>query len=157
MVLKPHNLKPPPGARRKRKRIGRGDSTGHGSYATRGLKGQKARGGKPPRPGFEGGQLPLIKRLPAMRGFRNPFRREFTVVKLGDLARRFPPGAEVTLEAMAQAGLVRRAGLPVKVLSNGGIDRPLKVVAHRFSRQAREAIQAAGGAVVELEPRGEER
>jgi len=153
MAVQPHTLRPPKGARRERKRIGRGDGSGHGSYSGRGIKGQKARGGKPPRPGFEGGQLPLVQRLPKQRGFVNLSRREYALVKLGDLDARFEAGAEVDILAMARAGLVRDLDLPVKVLSNGGLTKPLKVTAHRFSARAREMILSAGGEVRELEPR----
>lgn len=152
MAVRTHNLRPPKGARRRRRRVGRGDASGHGSYSGRGIKGQKARGGKPPRPGFEGGQLPLVQRLPKQRGFVNPFRREYTLVKLGDLDARFEAGAVVDILAMARAGLVRDLDLPVKVLSNGGIRKPLTVIAHRFSAKAKEQVLAAGGQVQELEP-----
>lgn len=144
-----HQVKPPPGARRRRKRVGRGDRAGGGSYCGRGIKGQKARSGKGPRPGFEGGQLPLIKRLPVKRGFVNIFRVPFAVVNLRQLDI-FPAGSEVTLEKMQAAGLIGNIKGPVKVLGDGEVDKPLTVCAHRFSREARRKIEAAGGKVQEL-------
>jgi large subunit ribosomal protein L15 len=144
-----HNLSPPPGARKKRKRVGRGDSSGHGSYSGRGTKGQKARGGKGPRPGFEGGQLPLIKRLPEKRGFVNIFRTEYAIVNVGSL-NDFPEGTEVTPQRLLEAGLVRNLKRPIKLLGDGELTRPLIVEAHRFSRSAREKIEAAGGKVKEI-------
>lgn len=144
-----HLLKPSPGSRTRRRRVGRGDSGRQGSYCGRGMKGQKSRSGKGPRPGFEGGQLPLIKRLPSKRGFTNIFRTEYTVVNLKKL-ERFPEGSEVTLEKMKEAGLISAVKGPVKVLGDGDLSKPLTVHAHRFSREARRKIEAAGGRVQEL-------
>ncbi len=142
-------LSPAPGSRRPRKRVGRGDGSGHGTYSGRGSKGQKARAGVHMKPGFEGGQLPLIKRLPRKRGFTNIFRVEYSVVNLAGL-NRFEAGSEVGPAEMRAAGLVRTLRKPVKVLGRGQIDRALTVRAHRFSASARAAIEAAGGKVEEV-------
>lgn len=147
--MKIHQLRPAPGARRPRKRVGRGDGSGHGTYSGRGLKGQKSRSGGGVRPTFEGGQLPLVKRLPEKRGFFNPFRVEYSVVSVAAL-NRFPEGAEVTPQAMAEAGLVKSLKKPVKVLGDGEVKRPLVVQAHRFSRAARLKLEAAGGQAEEI-------
>lgn len=150
-----HELRSPPGARRPRKRIGRGTGSGRGDLSGRGRGGQKARSGKGPRPGFEGGQTPLVLRLPHKRGFHNPFRKTYQVVHLGDLDAHFSPGEKVTVERMAQVGLVRHPDKPVKVLADGALTKPLTVVAHCFSAAARQKVLAAGGQVEELEaPRG---
>jgi large subunit ribosomal protein L15 len=141
------NLRPAQGARKKPKRVGRGPSSGHGKTATRGHKGHKARSGGGKAPGFEGGQMPLYRRIPK-RGFRNPFRREFAVVNVSDLARCFPQGGEVTPETLVGAGLISAAasGL-VKVLGDGELASgvALSVRAHGFSKAAVAKIQAAGG------------
>lgn len=140
------DLRPAAGARRRPKRVGRGPSSGHGKTATRGHKGHKARsgGGKPP--GFEGGQMPLHRRIPK-RGFnRSRFRQEWAVVNVGELGRRFPDGGEVGPERLVEAGVVRPAlAGRVKVLGEGQLAAPLVVRAHAFSRAAAEKIQAAGG------------
>ena len=142
--MRQDTLRPPLGAKHRRKRVGRGTGSGHGTYATKGLKGQKARSGGGPRPGFEGGQLPLVKRLPRKRGFTNIFRQEYEVVNLRAMAR-FEPGTEVTPEVLLEAGLIKTLAKPVKVLGDGELDRALVVKAHRFSASAREKIAAAGG------------
>jgi len=141
-----HELRPPAGARRKRKRVGRGDGSGHGSYSGRGCKGQKSRSGGGVRLGFEGGQLPLIKRLPRKRGFTNIFKTEYEIVNVGQL-KTFPPNAEVTPQVLFNAGLVKHKGRPVKVLGEGVIDRPLVVRASKFSASAERKILAVGGKV----------
>ncbi|MBI2369928.1 MAG: 50S ribosomal protein L15 [Deltaproteobacteria bacterium] len=141
MVLS--ELKPVPGSRRRRKRVGRGPGSGHGRYATYGAKGQKARAGGAKGPGFEGGQMPLQRRVPK-RGFTNPFRKEYAVVNLRDL-EAFAAGSTVDVQALRERGLVRRVRAGVKVLAEGSLDRPLVVRAHRFSAQARAKIEAAGG------------
>ncbi len=143
--MKLNELKPPRGSRRKRKRIGRGDGSGHGGTATRGAKGQKARSGGNVKPGFEGGQMPLTRRLPK-RGFKNPFRKELTIVNLGQLGR-FPGGATVDPEALLETGVIKKIGDGVKILGKGSLDRPLKFRVHAVSSGAREKIEAAGGAV----------
>jgi large subunit ribosomal protein L15 len=142
-------LSPAPGSRRGRKRVGRGDGSGHGSYSGRGCKGQKSRSGNKVRPGFEGGQLPLIKRLPSKRGFRNPFRTEYSTVNIGGLGI-FGPESEVTPEKLVAAGLVKSLRQPIKILATGEISHPLVVKANKFSAAAKAKIEAAGGKVEEV-------
>ena len=149
-MVKQNNIAPAPGSRRPAKRVGRGLGSGHGTYSGRGCKGQKSRAGFKIRPGFEGGQLPLIKRLPRKRGFHNIFRTEYTTVRVGTL-NGFDAGSEVTPEKLAAAGMVKSLNSPVKILADGDIDRALKVKAHRFSAAARAKIEAAGGTVEEVE------
>lgn len=144
-----HELRPPMGAKKARKRVGRGDSSGHGSYSGRGMKGQNSRSGGGVRPGFEGGQQPLITRLDKLPGFTNIFRKEFTVINLDRLAK-FPANSEVTPQVLLESGAVRDLRKPVKVLGRGEIDRPLVVEAHRFSGSARRKIEEAGGTVREI-------
>lgn len=142
-------ISPSPGSRKARKRVGRGDGSGHGTYSGRGCKGQKSRAGYRMKPGFEGGQLPLIKRLPRKRGFTNIFRIEYSVVNLTRL-NVFEPESEVDLEKLITAGIVKSLRRPVKILGEGDIDRPLSVKAHKFSAAARTKIEAAGGTVEEV-------
>ena len=144
-----HQIVPSPGARRARKRVGRGDAAGQGSYGGRGMKGQKSRSGYRIRPGFEGGQLPLIKGLPMKRGFNNKFKIHYSLVKLEDL-EAFDTGERVTPEALYQHGLVPNLKSPVKVLGNGELGKALTVVANKFTGAARAKIEAAGGAVEEV-------
>ena len=147
--MRQHELKPPKGAKRPRKRVGRGDSSGHGSYSGKGMKGQNSRSGGGVRLGFEGGQLPLIKSLPTLRGFTNVFRKEYSVVNLDKLAR-FDAGSEVTPQSLVDSGLVKNLAKPVKVLGRGELEVPLTVEAHKFSDSARSKIEAAGGSVREI-------
>jgi large subunit ribosomal protein L15 len=147
--MRQDKLTPALGSRKDRKRVGRGDGSGHGTYSGRGCKGQKSRAGFRMRPGFEGGQLPLIKRLPRKRGFTNIFRTEYSIVNLGSLST-FAAGSEVTAEALVAAGIIKSTQQPVKVLAQGGIDRPLTVKANRFSAAARAQIEAAGGKAEEV-------
>lgn len=142
-----HDLRPPPGSRHARKRVGRGYGSGHGTYAGRGLKGQKARSGGGVRPGFEGGQLPLIRRMARKRGFTNRFRVEYSTVSLARLAG-FEAGTEVTPEVLHQRRIVRTLRQPIKVLADGTLSAALTVHAHAFSAKARQAIEAAGGRAV---------
>jgi len=142
-------LSPAPGARKKSKRVGRGDGSGHGSYSGRGCKGQKSRSGNKMRPGFEGGQLPLIKRLPQKRGFVNIFRTEYITVNIDKLGI-FKPGSKVTPEKMLAAGIVKTLGRPIKILAAGEISHPLVVKANKFSAAAKAKIEAAGGKVEEV-------
>lgn len=144
--MRQDELRPPKGAKRPRKRIGRGDGSGRGTYSGRGIKGQKARSGPGIRPNFEGGQLPLAKALPSTRGFTNIFKKQFSVVNLNRIATLDGEG-EVTPERMAEAGLVRDLKRPVKVLGRGELERPLVVEAHFFSTSARRKIESAGGSV----------
>lgn len=148
--MKLHDLQPPKGAKKQRKRVGRGHASGQGTYAGRGRKGQKARSGGAKSPYFEGGQLPLVRRLPHKRGFVNIFRVDYAEVNVDRLAAVFEAGAEVTPEAMAAAGLFKPADKPVKILGRGELDKPLTVTAHRFSASARAKIEAAGGTVREI-------
>jgi len=136
------SLKPPSGATKKRKRVGRGIGSGHGKTSTRGHKGYFARSGAKRRPGKEGGQMPLIRRLPKV-GFWNPFRVEYQVLNLADIEKA--TGSTFDLVAMKHQGLVRHAGRPVKVLGNGAISRAVTVHANAFSESAKEKIAAAGG------------
>lgn len=137
-----HELISPPGSRRNRRRRGQGDAAGQGSYAGRGFKGQKKH--ESVRPHFEGGQLKLIKRLPYMRGFHNPFRVEYIGVNL-DRLEMFGAGAEVSPESLVERGLVNRPGLPVKILGTGEALRGVRVTAHAFSASAKAKIEGAGG------------
>ncbi|MBI2830187.1 MAG: 50S ribosomal protein L15 [Chloroflexi bacterium] len=139
-----HDLSPAPGSRKDRKRVGRGDASGHGSFSGRGQKGQKARSGAKVRPGFEGGQLPMVKRLPRIHGFTNIFRTEYSIVNLAALSS-FEAGSEVTPQSLFDAGLVNTLRHPVKILGDGEIDRPLSVKANKFSASARAKIESAGG------------
>ena len=143
-------LKAPAGARRQRKRVGRGNGSGSGTYSGRGMKGQKSRTGGGVRRGFEGGQLPVIRRLPSQRGFTNIFKKEFSVVNLDSIVAKLPEESDVTPELMKQARLIRGLSLPVKVLGRGEIDRAVTVLAHKFSDEARRKIEAAGGQAVEI-------
>ncbi len=147
--MKLDDLSPAKGSKKDRKRVGRGPGSGLGKTAGRGSKGQKSRSGFRRRPGFEGGQMPLVRRVPK-RGFTNVFRTEYAVVNVGDLAELVSgAGAEVTPESLAEAGLVRRGKL-LKVLGDGELAQALTVKAHAFSKTAREKIEAAGGSCEEL-------
>ncbi len=138
------NLKPAPGSRHRRKRLGCGEGSGHGQTSTRGQKGQRSRSGDGKLVGFEGGQTPLLRRIPK-RGFSNAaFRKRVQVVHLSDLERVFKNQTEVTLEALRMHGL-SSGDASVKVLGDGELSRPLKVQAHAFSKSAAEKIQKAGG------------
>ncbi len=141
--MKLSDLTPAPGSSKKRKRVGRGDGSGHGKTSGRGHKGQGARSGGGTRPGFEGGQMPLQRRLPK-RGFRNPFRVEVAVVNLGQL-EDFPAGSEVTPESLAERGMVRGKTSRLKILGDGSLSKSLTVKAHGFSAKAKEKIEACGG------------
>ena len=145
-----HEVSPPKGARKGRKRVGRGDAAGGGSYAGRGMKGQKSRSGPGLRPGFEGGQMPLIKGLPMKRGFNNRYKTYYALVDLDTLQGRFEAGARVTPELLHQLGIIRRSRLPVKVVGDGELNHALTVAAHKFTASARAKIEASGGSVEEL-------
>ncbi len=139
-----NNLRPPRGAKRPRKRVGRGPGSGHGKTASRGSKGAKSRSGFRFKRGFEGGQMPLHRRVPK-RGFHNPFRVEYLVVNLDMLAEKFDTGTAVTPELLRERGLVRAATGLVKILGRGEIAKALTVRAHKFSESAAAKIAAAGG------------
>ena len=148
-MLRQYNLSPPPGSKRAGKRVGRGDGSGHGTYSGRGSKGQKSRAGYKMRPGFEGGQLPLIKRLPRKRGFTNIFRTEYSIVNIGKF-NIFEPESEVTPEKLVAAGLIKSLRRPIKVLSDGDMKHPLVIKANKFSASAKAKIEAAGGKAEEV-------
>lgn len=143
-----HEVKPAPGSRRKRKRVGRGTGSGHGTYSGRGSKGHKARTGGNTPPRFEGGQNPIVRMSPQKRGFTNIFKQEYEIVNVGQLSV-FAKDSQVTPQEMRAAGLVKAARLPVKVLADGELNTALVVVAQKFSAAARQKIEAAGGKVVE--------
>jgi large subunit ribosomal protein L15 len=143
------NLKPKKGARHAKKRVGRGPGSGHGKTSSRGEKGQKSRSGFSRQMGFEGGQMPLHRRLPK-RGFTNIFKKDYAVVNLADL-ERFDNGATVDEAALRQAGLVKGRNDGIKVLGNGKLSKKLTVSATKFSATAKQAIEAAGGTVQEIQ------
>ncbi len=145
-----HQLVPPKGARRPRKRVGRGDAAGQGSTAGRGMKGQKSRSGRGLRPSFEGGQLPLIKGLPMKRGFTNAFKIYYSLVKVETLDN-FDGAERITPEALVQRGYLRNLKRPVKIVGDGEISKAVTVAAHKFTRSARQKIEAAQGTVEELQ------
>jgi large subunit ribosomal protein L15 len=138
-----NNLRPPKGMKHAKKRIGRGQGSGNGKTAGRGHKGAKSRSGFTFKRGFEGGQMPLHRRVPK-RGFTNIFRVEYDIVNLGDLAERFEAGASVTPETLATARLARKTR-PVKILGDGELKKALNVSAHKFSASAKASIEKAGG------------
>jgi large subunit ribosomal protein L15 len=143
------SLKAPVGATKKRKRVGRGDASGQGGTAGKGDKGQKARSGGKVRAGFEGGQMPLARRLPK-RGFRNPFRENFVAVNLMDLSRKFTKGAVIDEAAILASGLVKKKGDGIKILAKGAIAFPIKLKIAKISQAAKAKITAAGGSVEEV-------
>lgn len=145
--MKLHDLRPDPGAKKKRKRVGRGIAAGQGKTAGRGTKGMGARTGGGKSPYFEGGQLPLVRRLPFKRGFNNIFRIEHQEVNLDQLEAVFGKKAEVSPQTLAEVGLINNADRPVVVLGRGELKKALHVKTHRISKSARERIEAAGGTV----------
>ena len=147
--MRQHDLSPAAGSKRSRKRVGRGDGSGHGSYSCRGCKGQKSRSGGGVGLRFEGGQTPLVKRLPSIRGFTNIFKTNYTLVNLRLLCV-FEEGAEVTPRTLLDAGLIRSLKKPIKVLGDGELQRSLTVKADRFTQSARRKIEASGGRVEEI-------
>ena len=151
MTMELHNLRPAPGAKRPRKRVGRGPGSGNGKTAGRGHKGQKSRSGYSRRYGFEGGQMPLVRRIPK-RGFFNVFRVDYQVVNLRDLDRVFEDGDEVNSTTLLEKGLIRRGPKPVKILATGDLSKKLSIVADKFSGSARSKIEAAGGTCETVAP-----
>ncbi len=141
-----NELKPVAGARHAKKRVGRGIGSGMGKTATRGHKGQNARSGGGVRPGYEGGQTQLFKRLPK-RGFTNINRKEYAIVNLGDINEKFEAGAVIDLKALVQAGLVKKEYEGVKILSKGEVSKAFTIKATKFSKSAEEKVKAAGGTV----------
>lgn len=150
--MKQHELRPPKGAVKARKRVGRGIGSGHGKTAGRGMMGQRARSNPGISPLFEGGQRPLVQRLPTKRGFHNPFRVEYSAVNIGRLAETFGAGATITPRVLWERRVVRRLDRPVKILGSGELDIPVHVYAHAFSESARHKITAAGGTCTILDP-----
>jgi large subunit ribosomal protein L15 len=146
MTLSLNNLRPAKGSTHKKKRLGRGPGTGLGKTAGRGHKGQKSRSGYSSKTGFEGGQMPLHRRLPK-RGFTNIFKKHWIEVSLEALDRSFDANTEITPEVLHKRGIIKKAKHDIVVLGNGNISKALKISAHRFTKSAREKIEKAGGAV----------
>jgi large subunit ribosomal protein L15 len=150
------HVRPTPGAVRRKKRVGRGNASGHGTYSTRGGKGQTARSGYRIVPGFEGGQTPVWKKIPK-RGFSNFLRREYAVVNVGTLNERFEAGARITPKVLRAMGLVDKLLDGIKILGEGELTKKLVIKAHKFSESALKKIQAAGGEAVSLLPKIEKK
>jgi large subunit ribosomal protein L15 len=148
MALGIHNIGAPKGANKNKKRVGRGPGSGHGKTSTRGHKGQKSRSGYSGRPGFEGGQMPLQRRLPK-RGFTNIFKKQWIEISLADLEKRFEATDQITPELMVDRGIIKKSHLRrfegVVILGGGELTKALNITAHRFTRGAKEKIEAAGG------------
>ena len=142
-------FQPKEGSTKKRKRVGRGNASGWGGECGRGHKGQKSRSGYSSKPGFEGGQLPLFRRLPRIRGFTNIFRTEYSVVNVGRLDD-FENGTEITPELLVKVGLVKKSKSLIKILGSGDLSKSLNVQAHNFSGSAKKKIESAGGKIEEL-------
>ncbi|MFC2044461.1 50S ribosomal protein L15 [Chloroflexota bacterium] len=148
--MRQNELRPAPRSKKRGKRVGRGNGSGHGTYCGRGVKGQKSRAGAMKvRPGFEGGQLPLIKRLAEKRGFTNIFKTEYSVINI-DRLNVFKEGSEVTPERLMAAGLVKSLRHPIKILAHGDIRQRILVKAHKFSAAAKAKIEVVGGKVEEI-------
>jgi len=145
-----HNLRAPEGSRKRKKRVGRGPGSGLGKTSGKGHKGQKSRSGRMTIAGFEGGQMPLQRRLPKF-GFKNPFRVEYVPVNLERLDAVFEDGATIDPETLFEKGILSKKGVKVKVLARGEISKKITVTAHAFSRKAKEAIENAGGSVSVIE------
>jgi large subunit ribosomal protein L15 len=149
MAISLNTLKPSKGSTHKKKRVGRGPGSGLGKTAGRGEKGQKSRSGYSRKIGFEGGQMPLHRRLPK-RGFTNIFKKRWVEVSLSALDQHFDGDSEITPEVLHERGLIKKAKHDVVVLGNGELSKPLRISAHRFTKSAREKIEKAGGAVVQI-------
>ncbi|HEU5087367.1 MAG TPA: 50S ribosomal protein L15 [Roseiflexaceae bacterium] len=147
--MKLHELSPAPGSRRERKRIGRGYGSGKGKTGGKGMMGQKARSGPNPSRVFEGGQFPLARKLPHLRGFKNRWRIEYQVLNVSQFSE-WPTDQDVTLQALIDAGVIE-GNRPLKILGDGDLDSALTIEAHKFSNSARQKIEAAGGKIVETE------
>lgn len=141
--MKLHNLKPSPGSKKNRKRIGRGSGSGQGTTAGRGMNGQNSRSGGGTKPGFEGGQMPLYRRIPK-RGFTNIFQKEYSIVNL-ELLNQFDDNEEVTVELLLENKIIKKELDGIKILGNGELNKKLTVKAHKFSKTAKEKIEAVGG------------
>ena len=153
--MRPNDLSPVPGSVHKKKRIARGNSSGHGTYATRGIKGQQSRSGPDLRIGFEGGQNPLVRALSRKRGFNNRFRVDYEAINVGDLAKL--PAGSVTSASLREAGIVKSATRPVKILGDGEISVALQVEVEKISAGAKAKIEAAGGSATMLVPTKEKK
>lgn len=149
MAISLNSLRPAKGSTHKKKRVGRGPGSGMGKTATRGEKGQKSRSGYSQKIGFEGGQMPLHRRLPK-RGFTNIFKKRWLEVSLGSLDRAFEANAEINPEVLHDRGIIKKAKHDVVVLGNGELTKALRISAHRFTKSAREKIEKAGGAALEI-------
>jgi large subunit ribosomal protein L15 len=149
MAISLNTVKPAKGSTHKKKRVGRGPGSGLGKTAGRGEKGQKSRSGYSRKIGFEGGQMPLHRRLPK-RGFTNIFKKRWLEISLASLDQHFEADAEINPEVLHERGLIKKARYDVVVLGNGEVSKPLRVSAHRFTKSAREKIEKAGGAVVQI-------
>lgn len=143
--MKINDLSPARGSRRNRKRVGRGPGSGHGKTCCRGHKGQRSRSGGGPRPGFEGGQMPLQRRLPK-RGFTNIFKEQYDIINIKDL-NRFAQNSSLDMDALKEAGLIKRKKNGIKLLGSGEISYPLTIKVHKASKSAREKIESAGGKI----------
>ena len=150
MALSLNNLKPAAGSTHKKKRVGRGPGSGLGKTAGRGHKGQKSRSGYSSRPGFEGGQMPLQRRLPK-RGFTNIFKKQWLEISLAKLEENFSAGDEITPEVLHERGLIKKAKHDLVILGNGEVSKGLKISAHRFTKTAKDKIEAAGGSATVIE------
>jgi large subunit ribosomal protein L15 len=149
MALSLNNLHPAPGSTHKKKRVGRGPGSGLGKTSGRGHKGQKSRSGYSSRPGFEGGQMPLQRRLPK-RGFTNIFKKQWIEISLGKIEANFNSGDEVTPEVLHERGLIKKAKHDLVILGSGDFSKSLKISAHRFTKSAKEKIEKAGGTATEI-------
>ena len=149
MALSLNNLHPAPGSTHKKKRLGRGPGSGLGKTSGKGHKGQKSRSGYSSRPGFEGGQMPLQRRLPK-RGFTNIFKKQWIEISLGKIEANFNAGDEVTPQILHDRGLIKKAKHDLVILGNGDISKSLKIAAHRFTKTAKEKIEKAGGSATEI-------
>ncbi len=147
--MQQNELYPAPGSRKNKKRVGRGNGSGHGTFSGRGIKGQKSRSGVQIQRGFEGGQLPIIKRLPRKRGFYNLFRVAYSPVNL-DVLNNFTSGTEITPKMLFEAGYIDTLSRPVKILGDGEITNAVTIKANKFSNAAKAKIEAAGGKVEEI-------
>jgi large subunit ribosomal protein L15 len=150
MALSLNNLKPAKGSTHKKKRVGRGPGSGLGKTAGRGHKGQKSRSGYSSRPGFEGGQMPLQRRLPK-RGFTNIFKKQWIEISLAKIEAHFESGADVTPEILHERGLIKKAKHDLVILGNGDITKSLNISAHRFTKTAQDKIEKAGGSATTIE------
>jgi large subunit ribosomal protein L15 len=149
MALSLNNLKPAKGSTHKKKRVGRGPGSGLGKTSGRGHKGQKSRSGYSSRPGFEGGQMPLQRRLPK-RGFTNIFKKQWIEISLAKIDANFNDGDEITPDVLHERGLIKKAKHDLVILGNGEVSKALKISAHRFTKTAKDKIEKAGGSATEI-------